>query len=122
MPSPDGALDGTAGELNQAGTSCSRIPTKDLPGPPSTGGETRDLSIRNGRKLPLLLACSSLTDSLLRTTPLLLRRKIPLPEWEELPGLPPDLPPHPETNGMQQVNARDAQLLSLVLSEAMMGS
>ena len=35
-----------------------------------------------------------------------LRRKIPPPTWEEIPDLLADLPPHPQTNSMKQVNAR----------------
>ena len=46
------------------------------------------------------------------------RRNILPPEWEELPDLPLDLPPHPPTNGVKQVNTRDALLLSLMSSEA----
>ena len=47
-----------------------------------------------------------------------LRRKISPPEWEELPDLPSDIPLHPPTNGVEQVNSRDALIVSLMSSEA----
>ena len=53
------------------------------------------------------------------TMPSPLCRKISLPEWEELPDLPPDLPLHPQTNGVKQVNSRNALIVSLMSSEAM---
>ena len=43
------------------------------------------------------------------------RTKTP-PEWDGLPDPPPDLPPHPPTNAMNQVNTRDALLLDLMSS------
>ena len=117
-PTPSACtLDGTAGELNRAHTSCSRSPAIGLPSPPSTSFATRHLFIRKHSNPPLPVSGSSLTNSLLMTTPPTLRRKIPLHPWEELPKLAPELPPHPETNGMKQVNTIDALLLSLVSSE-----
>ena len=105
-----------------AATSRSPSPTKDLPPPPSTGFTTRGLFIRKDRKPPPPVAGPSSTNSSPTTTTPPLRRKIPPPEWEELPDLPPDLPPHPLTNGVKQVNTRDALLLSLMSSEAMVDS
>ena len=55
----------------------------DLFSPPSTGFSSRDIFIRKDHKPSLLVAGSSLTNSLLMTTPPSLRHKIPLPEWEE---------------------------------------
>jgi hypothetical protein len=106
------------------GTSRSPSPTKDLPPPPPTGFTTRGLFIRKDRKPPPPVAGPSSTNSSPTTTPPPLRRKIPPPEWDELPDLPPDLPPHPHppTNGVKQVNTRDALLLSLMSSEAMVDS
>jgi hypothetical protein len=102
---------------DRPGTSRSPSPTKELPPPPSPGF-TRGLFIRKDRKPPLPVAGPSSTNSSPTTTTPPLRRKAPPPEWEE----PPDLPPHPPTNGVQLVNTRDALLLSLMSSEAMVDS
>ena len=61
-------------------------------------------------------------NSSLMTTAPPLRRNIPLLERVELPDSPPNLPPDSQTNDIQQVNARDVQLLSLVSSEAIADS
>ena len=122
MPIPDDRLDGTAGELNQAGISWSRCPTKDPPSLPFTSFTTRDLFIPKDRRPPLPVASSSLMNSSLMTTAPPLRRNIPLLERVELPDSPPNLPPDSQTNDIQQVNARDVQLLSLVSSEAIADS
>ncbi|KAF8267438.1 Up-regulated during septation-domain-containing protein, partial [Lactarius quietus] len=81
---------------DRASTSRSPSPTKELPPPPSAGFTTRGLFIRKDRK----------------------------PPPPEPPNLPPELPPHPPTNGGVQpvVNTRDALLLSLMSSEAMVDS
>ncbi|KAH8989745.1 Up-regulated during septation-domain-containing protein [Lactarius akahatsu] len=103
---------------DRPGTSRSPSPTKELPPPPSAAFSTRGLFIRKDRKpLPPVAGPSSTNSSPTTTTPPL-RRKAPPPEWEE----PPDLPPHPPTNGGQLVNTRDALLLSLMSSEAMVDS
>ncbi|KAH9009841.1 Up-regulated during septation-domain-containing protein [Lactarius deliciosus] len=108
----------TAITKDRPGTSRSPSPTKELPPPPSATFSTRGLFIRKDRKpLPPLAGPSSTNSSPTTTTPPL-RRKAPPPEWEE----PPDLPPHPPTNGGQAVNTRDALLLSLMSSEAMVDS
>ncbi|KAH9174506.1 Up-regulated during septation-domain-containing protein [Lactarius sanguifluus] len=108
----------TAITKDRPGTSRSPSPTKELPPPPSATFSTRGLFIRKDRKpLPSLAGPSSTNSSPTTTTPPL-RRKAPPPEWEE----PPDLPPHPPTNGGQLVNTRDALLLSLMSSEAMVDS
>ncbi|KAH8988708.1 hypothetical protein EDB86DRAFT_2945634 [Lactarius hatsudake] len=108
----------TAITKDRPGTSRSPSPTKELPPPPSATFSTRGLFIRKDRKpLPPLAGPSSTNSSPTTTTPPL-RRKAPPPEWEE----PPDLPPHPPTNGVQPVNTRDALLLSLMSSEAMVDS
>ncbi|KAH9055308.1 Up-regulated during septation-domain-containing protein [Lactarius vividus] len=108
----------TAITKDRPGTSRSPSPTKELPPPPSAAFSTRGLFIRKDRKpLPSVAGPSSTTSSPTTTTPPL-RRKAPPPEWEE----PPDLPPHPPTNGGPLVNTRDALLLSLMSSEAMVDS
>ena len=61
-------------------------------------------------------------NSSFMTTAPPLRRNIPLLERVELPDSPPNLPPDSQTNDIQQVNARDVQLLSLVSSEVMADS
>ncbi|KAI9431299.1 Up-regulated during septation-domain-containing protein [Lactarius indigo] len=108
----------TAITKDRPGTSRSPSPTKELPPPPSASIGTKGLFIRKDRKpLPPFAGPSSTNSSPTTTTPPL-RRKAPPPEWEE----PPDLPPHPPTNGGQLVNTRDALLLSLMSSEAMVDS
>jgi hypothetical protein len=107
---------------DRVGTSRSPSPTKELPPPPSAGFTTRGLFIRKDRKPSLPVAGPSSTNSSPTTTTPPLRRKIPPPEWEEPPDLPPDLPPHTPMNGVQPVNTRDALLLSLMSSEAMVDS
>jgi hypothetical protein len=87
------------------GTSRSSSPTKDLPPPPSTGFTTRGLFIPKianpHRPFP---GPSSTNSSPTTTPPPLVRRKTPLPELKELPYLPPDVPPHPPTNGVKLAN------------------
>lgn len=102
------------------GTSRSPSPTKELPPPPSASFSTRGLFIRKDRKPPPPIAGPSSTNPSPTTTTPPPRRKVPPLEWEEPP---PEPPPHPPpTNGSQPVNTRDALLLSLMSSEAMVDS
>lgn len=103
---------------NYATTSSrSPSPTKELPLPPSS--TTRALFIRKDRKPPPPVSRPPSTDSSPTTSPPPPRRKVPPLEWEEPPPPPP---PHPQTNGVHTVNTRDALLLSLLSSEAMVDS
>jgi Up-regulated During Septation len=91
-------------------------PIKERPLPPSNS--TKALFIRKDRKPPPPVSGpSSAASSPTTTTPP--RRKAPPLDWEEPP---PPLPPQPQANGVQPVNARDALLLSLLSSEAMVDS
>ena len=113
-PSSDGALDGTTGEMDRAGTSHSPSPTKDLPPPSYIGFTTRNFFICKDRELPPPIAWLSSTHSPPTSMPPPLRRKIPPPKWEELLDLSPELPPHLKTNGAKQANTLDALLLDLL--------
>ena len=114
VPSSDGALDGTTGEMDRAGTSHSPSPTKDLPPPSYIGFTTRNFFICKDREPPPPIAWLSSTHSPPTSMPPPLRRKIPPPKWEELLDLSPELPPHLKTNGAKQANTLDALLLDLL--------
>ncbi|KAH9967089.1 Up-regulated during septation-domain-containing protein [Lactifluus volemus] len=103
---------------DQASTSSrSPSPTKELPLPPST--TTKALFIRKDRKPPLPVSGPSSTTPSPTTTTTPLRRKAPPLEFEESPPPPP---PNLQANDVQPVNTRDALLLSLLSSEAMVDS
>jgi len=98
-------------------SSRSSSPTKELPPPPTPA--TKALFIRKDRKPPpsLVSGLESTTSSPTTSTPPQYR-KPPPSEWQETPS------PSPRHlgNGVQQANTRDAMLLSLLSSEAMVDS
>lgn len=81
VPSSDGALDGTTGEMDRAGTSHSPSPTKDLPPPSYIGFTTRNFFICKDREPPPPIAWLSSIHSPPTSMPPPLRRKIPPPKW-----------------------------------------
>jgi hypothetical protein len=100
-------------------SSRSSSPTKELPPPPTP--VTKALFIRKERKPPPLVSDtepSPSTTSALTTSTAPRHRIPPPPESQEIP-LPPS---HLQTNGVLQTNTRDALLLSLLSSEAMVDS
>jgi len=100
-------------------SSRSSSPSKELPPPPTP--VTKGLFIRKERKPPPLVSDTELspsTTSVPTTSTAPQSRKPPPLESQETP-LPPS---HLQTNGVQQTNTRDALLLSLLSSEAMVDS
>ena len=103
-------------------SSRSSSPSKELPPPPTP--VTKGLFIRKDRKPPPLVSDTELSPSptsASTTSTAPQHRKPPPPELQET-LLPPPPPPHLQTNGVQQTNTRDALLLSLLSSEALVDS
>jgi Up-regulated During Septation len=101
-------------------SSRSSSPTKELPPPPTTP-ITKALFIRKERKPPPRLSDTepspSTTSAPTTSTTSQYQKSLP-PELQE-----PPLPlPHLQRNGVQQTSTRDALLLSLLSSEAMVDS
>jgi len=91
-------------------------PTKELPPPPPA---TKALFIRKDRRPPLPVSDPSSTASSPTTSTSSPRRKPPPSEWDQTPSPSHN---HANTNDVQRANTRDALLLSLLSSEAMVDS
>jgi hypothetical protein len=104
-------------------SSRSPSPTKELP-PPPPPQSTQGLFIRKDRKPPLSVSGPSSTASSPATSPStpLPRRKAPPPsEWEET-STSSSPSNYQASGGVKPANTRDALLLSLLSSEAMVDS
>jgi Up-regulated During Septation len=102
-------------------SSRSSSPNKELPPPPPLTPVTKALFIRKDRKPPPLVSDTEpdpFTTSAPSTSTAPQHRKPPPPEVQETPLPPSQL----QTNGVQQPNTRDALLLSLLSSEAIVES
>jgi Up-regulated During Septation len=95
-------------------SSRSSSPSKELPLPPTP--VTKALLIRKPPPLASDTELSPSTTSASTTSTAPQHRKYPPFELQETPL------PHLQTNGVQQTNTRDALLLSLLSSEAMVDS